>query len=388
MILPRKAVERLHEYVPPAEGRARMLRLDLNENTLGCAPAVATALQRALRPGLLACYPEYQAARAALARYFRVSPGELLITNGVDDAIKLICDTLVEPGDELLTLAPTFPYYQFFHELAGGKVRFAGYDEALQPPVERLLSSLNPRTRWVALANPNNPTGTLIPKAGLRAILEFAPHTLVLVDEAYLDFSGTTILPWIRRYPNLVVGRTFSKAFGLAALRIGFLFAHQRLAELLRRAHAVYAVNGVAIAAAMEAIRHEDDVRSYSRAVREAREEFCGRLAAMGIAYVPSAANFVLLRAGRRAAKIARCLRARNILVRNWNDAPELAGYLRITIGTAAQMRRTAREIRRCLPLWETAGPGNHFRPWRELAQCASLRAVAKRRRIPAESFP
>ena len=364
MIRPRKAVERLQKYRPPLEGRAGKLRLDFNENTVGCAPGVVRALRRALSTDWLSRYPEYEEGRAVLAEYFGVSKDEMLISNGVDDAIKLICDTFVDPGDKLVVPAPTFPIYQFFQSVAGGRTALVRYDEDLRLPVERILDAINSRTRWVALANPNNPTGTIIPKGDLRVILEAAPRTLVLVDEAYFDFSGSTVLGWIRKYPNLAVSRTFSKAFGLAGLRIGFLFAHRELTGLMRRTHAVFAVNSLAVACALEAIRHQDYVRRYARMVQTNRALLCRRLDRMGVTYAPSAANFVFIRVGPKAPEIARRLREQDILVRDWSYDPHLKGYLRITIGTGAQTRRLIEEFERSQHLIETR---DGARAWRDL---------------------
>ena len=377
-IQPRKPIERLQEYHPPREDRVGKIRLDFNENTVGCAPAVVRALRRSLQAEWLASYPEYERARATLARYFGVSKDEMLITNGIDDAIKLICDTFVDPGDRLVVPAPTFPMYRFFHDVAGGKTVDVCYDEGARSllfPVERMIDAIRhdegrrrrsagaKAARWVALANPNNPTGTLIAKPHLARLLQAAPRTVILVDEAYFDFSQSTILPWIRKYPNLIVGRTFSKAFGLAGLRLGFLFASRRLMGLLGRAHAVFAVNSVAVAAALEEIRHTDEVERYAAMVRASRHRLSRELDRLGIAWAPSAANFVFIRAGASASEIARRLRARDILVRDWSYDPHLRPYLRITVGTASQMRRLIRELERLRRLIETRGE----KPWRDL---------------------
>jgi histidinol-phosphate aminotransferase len=370
MIRARKAIERLQEYHPPKEGRAEKVRLDFNENTVGCPPGVARALKRAMKPDWFTLYPEYEEARSRLARHFRVSPEELLMTNGVDDAIKLICDTFVEPGDILVTPTPTFAIYQFFHEVAGGAVRLVRYDQDFQISPKRFFRSINRRVRWVALANPNNPTGTLIPKAHLKVLLREAPDTLILVDEAYFDFSGVTILPWIHRYPNLIVSRTFSKAFGLAALRMGFMFAHRELAGLMKRVHAAYAVNGVAVCAAVEAIQHQDHIRQYAEMIVKNRKEFCRRLESWGISHAPTEANFVLVRVGARAREIAERLRQRGVLVRDWSDNPCLSSYLRITIGDASQMRRLSVELGRLRSMVETLnGPA----AWRDLTASSPI---------------
>ncbi len=355
MVRPRKAVERLQKYRPPLEGRGGKMRLDFNENTVGCAPEVVRALRRLLDPERLTRYPEYEEGRRALARYFGVALEEILLANGTDDAIKTVCDAFVDPGDLLLAPAPTFPVYEFFNNVAGGKIERIRYDEHFRLPAEQFADTLRrKRIRWVALANPNNPTGTQIPKRDLRTILEAAPGTLVLVDEAYHDFSGETVLPWIRKYQNLVVSRTFSKAFGLAALRMGCLFAHPDVADSLHRSQNPFAVNSLALAAALVAIEHEDHVRRYAEEVRANRAEFCRWLESLEVPYVPSAANFVLTRVGERAPEIARRLRAQGILVRDWSYDPHLKGYLRFTIGSAEQVRRLRKELERLQYLMDT----------------------------------
>jgi len=347
MVRPRKAIECLQKYRPPLEGRGGKLRLDFNENTVGCAPQVIRALRRRLSAEGMTRYPEYDESRKVLADYFGVAKEEILLTNGTDDAIKMICDAFVDPGDVLLQPSPTFPVYKFFHEVAGGKVSRIPYDENFRLPVDKLLAALKKRTRWLALANPNNPTGTAIAKNDLKIILRSAPSTLVLVDEAYFDFSRETVLPWIRKYSNLVVTRTFSKAFGLAALRMGCMFANPELAELLHRGQNPFGVNSLALAAACEAIRHEAYVRRYADEVRKNRTELCRLLEAMRIPFVPSSANFVLTRVGEHAPEIAKRLRTEGILVRDWSYDPHLRGYLRITIGSNAQTRRLVGELRR-----------------------------------------
>ena len=354
MLRPRKAVERLKKYRPPLEGRGGKLRLDFNENTVGCAPEVVRAMRRALTAETLTRYPEYAGARATLAKYFGVAEDEILLTNGTDDAIKLICDAFVDPGDTLLIPTPTFPVYQFFHQVAGGRVFSVPCDEDFALPLAGLLKALKKRVRWMALANPNNPTGTTISKKNLATLLRAAPRTLVLADEAYFDFCGETVLGWIRKYENLVVTRTFSKAFGLAALRLGCIFANARLAENLRRAQNPFAVNSLAVACACEAIRHEEYVRRYAGEVRANRAEFCRLLDALGVPYVPSAANFVLTRVGERASEIVARLRAEGILVRDWSYDPHLKGYVRFTIGSATQTRRLIQALGKLEPLMDS----------------------------------
>ncbi|MDE3180621.1 MAG: histidinol-phosphate aminotransferase family protein [Acidobacteriota bacterium] len=366
MIRARKAVERVEEYKPQPEGRARLLRLDLNENTVGCPAGLLRALRRTLTPEWCAVYPEYEQSRRRLARHFGVSTNEMIVTNGVDDSIMLICDTFVDPGDVLAIPSPTFSIYQFFHEVSGGQTRRISYGNRAQLPMRELIAA-GKNARWMALANPNNPTGTLFSPGDLETLLKALPGVVVLVDEAYFDYSGVTILPWIRRFPNLIVSRTFSKAFGLAALRIGFMFASARLAGLMSRIHAVYAVNGLAATAAAEAADYAPSVQKSAAAVCRSREAFCRELRQLAIPFIPSSANFVLVRVGRRANELVLRLRRQGILVRGWSAESELRNCVRITIGTSAQMRRTSRALSALRSLFDecprTGGAGRAAPP-------------------------
>ncbi len=354
MLRPRKSYERLNKYRPPLEGRGGKLRLDFNENTVGCSPAVVRALRRALSADRLATYPEYAEARAKLARFFRVKPEQLVLTNGTDDAIKVICETFVEPGDVLLAPAPTFPVYQFFHEVAGGRTERVYYDENFRLPLDRILKALRKGVRWMAFANPNNPTGTTVPRHDLRVMLETAPSTAFVIDEAYYEFSGETVLSWVRKYPNLIVTRTFSKAHGLAALRLGCILTNSDTAETVRRGQNPFAANSLALVGALAAVEHAGFARRFARTVRANRARFCRWLEQQGIPYVPSKANFVLAQLGPNAPAIGQRLRAKNILVRDWNYDPRLRGFLRFTVGSSAQMRTLLRELTRLRDLIET----------------------------------
>lgn len=330
------------------------MRLDFNENTVGCAPEVVRALRRALNSDHLATYPEYEEARKKLARFFHVKPEELVLTNGTDDAIKVICETFVEPGDVLLVPAPTFPVFQFFHEVAGGQVARVYYDEDFRLPLAAVLKALKKKVRWVAFANPNNPTGTTIPKHDLRVMLEAAPKTAFVVDEAYYEFSGETVLPWLRKYPNLIVTRTFSKAHGLAALRLGCILTNAEIAEVLRRGQNPFPVNSLALVGALAAVEHTDYARRYAEQVRANRARLCQWLERQEIPYVPSKANFVLAQLGPNSPQIGKRLRAKGILVRDWSYDPRLRGFLRFTIGSTPQMRQLLREFARMSDLIET----------------------------------
>jgi histidinol-phosphate aminotransferase len=335
----RKAVLALAPYNAPKEGRAKKIRLDFNENTMGCSPAVLRALSR-MKATDLAIYPEYQETTERLARYFKVRPAEMQLTNGIDDALHLITDTFVDSGDSVLLVEPTFDMYRFFAELAGARVVALRFDEEMRFPVDEVVRVLqaaakdSPRVLFVP--NPNNPTGTLVQREDLRRILDASSRTLVLVDEAYFDFSGLTILPWIRRYPNLLVARTFSKAAGLAGLRFGCLFGQPELLAAMRRACTPYPVNIAALVAAEAAIGDQRFLRKCTREILRSRAILEKGLVRLGARIYPSSANFLLVDFGPAVKNLASALERKGILIRPRRDFPR-EGYFRISVGTRAE---------------------------------------------------
>ncbi len=326
-------------YSPPTAGRLGKLRLDFNENTVGCSPKVLEHLRRALTPEMLAVYPEYTEARPALAAFFGVKEENFALTNGTDEAIQVLVNTYVDNGDDVIVLQPAYAMYRFYAEVAGAKIIEVAYrGEQLDFPLEEVLKAIGPRTRAILIANPNNPTGTGVSLLGIERILKRARKAAVLVDEAYYEFSGVTALGLVDTHPNLFVSRTFSKLYGMAAMRLGVLFSHPANIEYVRKGQSPYSVNALAAMAVVEAIRDMKYVRNYVTEVLAARELLCVNLEKMGIAYVPSQANFVLFHAGPRSIEIRDKLRARNVLVRD--RSYEIPGCVRVTVGTRDQVRR------------------------------------------------
>ncbi len=326
-------------YSPPTGGRASKLRLDFNENTVGCSPRVIEFLRRILRPEGLAVYPEYGGARNAVAGFFGVPQDQLLFTNGTDEAIQVIVNTYLDDGDDVLLLRPSYAMYRFYAEVAGAAIRELDYRENdLAFPLEELLEAVTPSTRAILIANPNNPTGTGIGADAVVRILEKAPRAAVLIDEAYFEFSGVTVLPLLERFPNLFVSRTFSKVFGMAAMRLGCVFSQPGNIAYLHKAQSPYSVNTLAVLAATEAIQDREYVSSYVSEILAAREMLYAGFEEMGIPFFRSQANFVLFQAGARAIEIRDKLRDRGVLVRD--RSYELAGCVRVTVGTRGQTER------------------------------------------------
>ena len=340
---PRPAVERMAPYKPPADGRLGKLRLDFNENTVGASPAVVAALQRAVTAENLTVYPEYSEARPKLARYFGVSPDEMLLSNGTDEAIQVLVNTFVDDGEEVVVLHPSYAMYRFYSEVAGAAVREIGYQPGtLEFPLAEVLAA---KARAILISNPNNPTGTGISREVIQQILETHPETVVLIDEAYFEFSGVTVLDWIRRYSNLFVSRTFSKVYGFAAMRMGCLFSSAENMAWMRKAQSPYSVNALAVVAAAAAVDDVGYIRQYAAEAIAARADLQSGLAALGIRAFPSAANFVLFEAGARAIEVRDRLRDAGVLVRD--RSYEIAGCVRVTAGTRAQAARFLEELQK-----------------------------------------
>jgi histidinol-phosphate aminotransferase len=341
----RKAILKRKTYEAPAEGRTGKIRLDFNENTAGCGPAVLRALSK-LTPQQFAMYPEYKTATARIARSFRVQPNELLLTNGGDDALRVFFDTFVEPKSHILICEPTFPMYRYWAEIAGARIDVCRYDAQMQFPLGQVLAALRRKPCVFFLANPNNPTGTLVPPAALQKLLRSARETAVVLDEAYAEFSGFSSLPWIHRYPNLFIARTFSKAAGLAALRLGAVIAAEDSLEPVRRAMPPFPVNLAALVAAEAALRERKTIARYVRDVKLLRVWFARELRRFGVTTYPSAGNFLLANFGPSGPAFFAKLERNGILLRDRSKEMG-AGFVRITIGTTKEMTTLMREIRR-----------------------------------------
>lgn len=330
MLKPREAVRTLPEYHPPLAGRDG-LRLDFNENTVGCSPRVLSRL-RQIGPEELARYPERGAVEETVAEFLGVQTPELLLTNGVDEAIHLLCETYLEPGDEALIVVPTYSMYRIYMMAAGAEVISVAADEDFRFPIEQVCNRITPRTRLIAIANPNNPTGTIAPQEELLRIARCAPDAALLVDEAYFEFCAQSLMAEQREFANLFVARTFSKAYGLAGLRVGALVGNADQMRAVRRMSSPYNVNAIALACLPEALADQDYIQRYVSEVRESRARLEQALEAAGICFWPSEANFVLARVGQ-APTFVEGMRRRGILVRDRSSDHGCEGCVRITLG-------------------------------------------------------
>jgi histidinol-phosphate aminotransferase len=308
MLKARESVRTLKEYHPPL-GNREGLRLDFNENTVGCSPRVLERL-RTLTGEHLARYPERDKGEQVVAERLGVSADELLLTNGTDEAIHLVCETYLEPGDDALIVVPTFAMFEIYAAATGAGVISIPAGEDFKFPTQAVLSRITERTRFIAVANPNNPTGAFVPIRDLLQIAAAAPDSAVLIDEAYFEFWGQTALLRWRETPNLFVTRTFSKAYGMAGLRIGVLMGNKEQMTALRGASSPYNLNSVALACLPDALRDREFVDAYVAEVKEGRRDLEAELTAWGVRFWPSRANFLLMHLAAKIACASRWVRA------------------------------------------------------------------------------
>jgi histidinol-phosphate aminotransferase len=251
----------------------------------------------------------------------------------------VLFETFLDAGDELLLPVPTYTMYEVYASATDAQAVAVLAADDLQFPFERLLASITPRTKIIAVANPNSPSGSVAARAQLLELARRAPHAVLFVDEAYFHFHGETVMDLIGSIPNLLVARTFSKAYGLAGLRLGLLAGPAELMRWVRRVLSPYSVNSLALACLPPALEDTSYLDWYTGEVLAARSEFEAALDAAKVRRWPSRANFILVQIGPRHAEFVRLMRAAGVLVRDRSSDPGCDGRVRITVGIREQMR-------------------------------------------------
>jgi histidinol-phosphate aminotransferase len=332
------------------------LRLHLNENTGGCSPKVVDAV-RAFDGPALATYPDFTSAVIETAAFLGVDPDRIVLTNGLDEGILLASiaylghrtpEALVALGAPLTTTAvaeilvaqPAFePYLNGAHALGARVVSVPpGKDFAF--PLDGVLRAITPNTRIVYVNNPNNPSGQPIAKDVVHRVAREAGHALVFVDEAYHDFLGENFLEEAASYPNVLVGRTFSKAFGLAGMRVGVMIASPDILAPIRRAMPLFNLNVVAVAALRAAISDPSFREWYVAQANQSKPLVYAACDRAGLNYWRSAANFVLIDGGTRARAIIDGMIASGVFVRDRTKDPATPNCFRLTTGVVEHTRK------------------------------------------------
>ena len=323
-----------------------MSLLRLNNNEGPRAPRALLAELAALDPELLRRYPDAAAVETALAARVGVSPDRVVVTAGADEALDRIYRAYAGPDRPVLLPEPTFEMLEHFAELAGAPlVRVPWLTDAF--PLEAILAQLDKRIAMVVVVSPNNPTGGVAPRDDVRRIAAAAPRSLLLLDQAYIEYADEDIDPAVLEIPNVVVVRTMSKAWGLAGCRVGYAIGSPDVVAVLRAAGAPYPVAGPSLALALSQLRRGDaELRAHVAQVRAERTDLRTLLCTRGVDARASQANFVFADFGRRAAIVRDGLRARGILVRDYSGRAGRETSLRITLpGDPTDFERLTRAL-------------------------------------------
>ncbi|MGZ4889190.1 MAG: histidinol-phosphate transaminase [Candidatus Angelobacter sp.] len=345
MLKARKCVREMREYHSPLSGPNIDLRLDMNESTTGCSPRVLAKLN-SMDARTLAQYPRRETGEKLVADFLGVAPQQLLLTNGADEAIDLLCRAYLEPEDEIIIVVPTFAMYEVFAQMENARVIRVPTGPEFSFPIQRVLSALTNKTKMVVICNPNNPTGADVPRSDILQVIEAAPDAAILLDEAYFDFYGQTMLDQSGKLPNLFIARTFSKAYGLAGMRLGVMVGDLEQMSVLRRMASPFNVNAFAMECLAEALADRQFVADYVGQVLASREWLRNGLEQLNFKCWPSHGNFILCRFGEDKKAILEALRARGIALR---DRPDCEGCVRITIGKQQEMERLIAELKQVL---------------------------------------
>jgi len=329
----RAAVRALHAYVPPLEGRRQKIRLDFNENTVGFAehfPEVESTH--------LLAYPEYADLLTGISQHFHLPEDHLLITNGSDEGLFVAAFTFLEPRERALVGSPTFALIPHYLRLCDAEVVEVPVLEDLSPDLDGLEAALRTGIKLAMLASPDNPTGGTVPLDRLEKWLREFPQTVFVLDEAYFEYHGHTALPWVIRTSNLVVSRTFSKAWGLAGLRLGLLAAHPQLIEWMQRVRSPYSVNAVAAKSLLRFLPHAQGVQQQADAAMQRKHRVIAELRQRGYRVTPGAANFFLIWVGIFSKLLAADLSRQGVLVRDRSSLYKMGGSVRVSVGDEAEM--------------------------------------------------
>lgn len=355
-------VRKLRPYVPGKPiselereyGVHNAIKLASNENPAGPGPRALAAIHECLRD--IGRYPDGNgfALKQALAGKLAVATNQITLGNGSNDILELVARAFVAPGDEVIFSEHCFAVYPIVTQAVGGTARVTparqwGHD------LEAMRALVNDRTRLIFIANPNNPTGTWLDAPTLQTFLgSLPPHVLIVMDEAYFEYAlfaqqnYPDAMQWTGLYSNLIVARTFSKAYGLAGLRVGYAVSHPDVADMLNRVRQPFNVNSVALAAAQAALGDTEHLERSVRLNQQGMLQLTRAFDEMELKFIPSAGNFVCVETGDASSAIYEAMLYEGVIVRPV-DNYQMPRHLRITIGLAEENERCISALKKVL---------------------------------------
>jgi histidinol-phosphate aminotransferase len=342
MIEPRRLLKPISRAPSCTEDRiGRVMRLDHNERTTSLPQTIIDEVWKSISPEELVAYPALETIYAKLAKFLNVPRETLLLTYGSDTGIRMVFDTYVNEGEEIVFLDPAYGMFPVYTDMFGAKRVPVQYDADFHLPVSRIIDKINKNTKLVIIANPNHTATVMDPKDIIKVIEKAAQYdALVLVDEAYHYYYEHTMLSQIHTYSNLIVLRTFSKAFGIAPLRVGYLASQRENINNLYKVKLTHDITSVSAKFVEYLLDHPQVYRDHVREVREGKDYLAQEFAKLSSHVFPSEANFVFVRlpADVDAAALVGALEKRDIWIRGPFKGAPIEGLIRITVGPRQQM--------------------------------------------------
>lgn len=346
-LTPRQSIKNLKPYQNGNHSKhlfdlgQRVIKLDSNEATGTPSPRVMVALSEFIQSSNLNWYPDVWSTELIqkLAHYTKL-PAEFLQTfNGSDHALETICRTFLNEKDAVVVCAPSYDHFRVYAESCGAEIKYIFGATPYLNKKDFLISQINPDTKILYIVNPNNPTGFTYSESEIRQILGHCPRTLVIIDEAYFEFSKNTVIHLVSQFKNLIVTRSFSKAFGLAGLRIGYLAACPSLLTPINKIRVGKHVNSLAQVAACASLDDLEYMERYVSEVHSSKAWLVEKMQSLNLTVINTPANFILVKVANPGGLVHH-LAAQNIFIRDRSQIPQLEGFVRISIGHQLLMER------------------------------------------------
>lgn len=323
------------------QGRASYLRLDMNENPEGLPEEFVERVLKEITPEFLATYPEPEILTRMLGEYHNLKQQNIFLTNGSDEAIRLIFDVFTQSGHEVTVVSPSFAMYNIYSEMHGLNVKNVYYKDDFSIDVHEILDAINENTDLVVLLNPNNPIGNAYSSEEAESIIEKSAENdaIVLIDEAYHYFYPISFIDEIEKHDNVIVLRTFSKLFSLAACRLGYAVSNPAIISYLNNAGSTFRVNAIALKFGEEILKEPQMIRQLIDSHNEGKEYLCTYLQKENYEIFAGKGNFIFIKPRKPVNVIEKGLRARKVLIKTYSSG-FLSDYIRVTTGSKKAMEQ------------------------------------------------
>lgn len=360
---PKKGIELINPYNPAdslwkikkAEGKKQILKLDWNESPFPPSKNVIKAIKEFLtKKNNINWYPETFSLelRRELSKHFGLKIDNYLVTNGCDDGLDFTLRTFLNPEDEVIIVSPTYMNFEIYVQILGNKIKYVAYDNPFLISIQKIEEGISKKTKLIYIANPNNPTGVLINKQEISYLLKKFPHILFLIDETYYEFSNSTVIGLIKNHNNLMIARSFSKAYALAGLRVGYLISQKENIQNILRIYNSRNVNVIAQIAAIHALKDKQYLKNCLNKIKASMNFLVKEFKKIKIKVIPTPTNFILIKSNN-PKQLVILLDKEFLFVRDKSDMPQLKGFIRLNLGDikmAKQILKLFRNIKRKQP--------------------------------------